>query len=481
MLNDIRPLMTSMERRRQQRRRAILRITGVAMAVAILISALIWFFTRPAAVEGPVSIAPPLPAPEVTQPEPGETPGTITLPLTLPNQTGTESPTPAAPASAPPADEPEEKSGKWLEEKVKNGDSLSLIFDRLGLSPTLLYNITHSGEEAKALINIQPGETLRVRLDETDAFQELVYRRSPVSTLTITRDTEGFHPRILTKELEKRVGHLSGTITNSLYLDAQQAGLSDSLIMEMANIFGWDIDFALEIRKGDRFSVIFEELYLDGERYRSGPILAAEFVNRGKVFRAIRYEDDNKEGDYYGPDGKSMRKAFLRAPVDFRRISSHFAKSRYHPVLGKKRPHRGVDYAAAIGTPVRASGNGKVIHKGWKGGYGNTIIIQHANRYTTLYGHLNSYRKEIKKGSRVKQGQTIGYVGKTGLATGPHLHYEFRVDGAHRNPLTVKLPEATPIAKKYREDFQQKSAPLLAQLDLFSRALAQNSSGRSAP
>ena len=478
MLDDIRPLMTSMERRRQKRRRAILRISGVAGATVVLIAGLIWLFAG--SEEESIAVEPPPPAVDITLPGPQQDSDTITLPLTLPNQSATPTP-----ATAPPKDtsatETREPGGKWLEEKVKNGDSLSLIFDRLELSPTLLYNITNSGEEAKALVNIQPGETLRIRLDETGAFQKLVYRRSPINTLTVTRDKEGFHSRLITKELEKRVGHLSGTITNSLYIDAQEAGLSDSLIMEMANIFGWDIDFALEIRKGDRFSVIFEEQYLDGERYRSGPILAAEFVNRGKVFRALRYVDEKEEGDYFSPDGKSMRKAFLRAPVDFRRISSRFSKSRWHPVLGKKRPHRGVDYAAAIGTPVQASGDGKVIHVGKKGGYGKTIIIQHANRYTTLYGHLNGYRKGIRRGKRVKQGQTIGYVGKTGLATGPHLHYEFRVNGAHRNPLTVKLPEATPIAKKYREDFKQKSAPLLAQLDLFSKALAQTAAVRTTP
>ncbi len=480
MLDDIQPLMTSMDRRRQKRRRAILRITGVAGAAAILIAGLIWFFAG--AEEETTSVEPPPPAVDIPLPKPQQDSGsdTITLPLTLPNQTKEPSPATAAPKDAATS-ETQETNGKWLEEKVKNGDSLSLIFERLELSPTLLYNITHSGEEAKALVNILPGETLRVRVDDAGAFQKLVYRRSPISTLTVTRDDEGFHSRLITKELEKRVGHLSGTISNSLYMDAQGAGLSGSLIMQMANIFGWDIDFALEIRKGDRFSVIFEEQYLNGERYRSGPILAAEFVNRGKVFRALRYEDEKGEGDYFSPDGKSMRKAFLRAPVDFRRISSRFSKSRYHPVLGKKRPHRGVDYAAAIGTPVQASGDGKVIHVGTKGGYGKTIIIQHANRYTTLYGHLNGYRKGIKRGMRVKQGQTIGYVGKTGLATGPHLHYEFRVNGVHRNPLTVKLPEATPIAKKYRDDFKLKSAPLLAQLDLFSKALTQTAAVRTTP
>jgi murein DD-endopeptidase MepM/ murein hydrolase activator NlpD len=244
--------------------------------------------------------------------------------------------------------------------------------------------------------------------------------------------------------------------------------------MELANIFGWDVDFALEIRSGDRFSLIYEEEYLDGQKYGNGPILAAEFINQGKTFRALRYEDEQGRSSYFSPDGKSMRKAFLRAPVDFRRISSRFTRSRWHPVLGKKRPHRGVDYAAAIGTPIKAAGDGRVIFRGKKGGYGNTVIIKHGSQYTTLYGHLSKFRRKVKNGSRVRQGQTIGYVGKTGLATGPHLHYEFRVNGTHRNPLTVKLPAAAPLKAKYRADFSKKSAPLLARLDLISDTMVAN-------
>jgi murein DD-endopeptidase MepM/ murein hydrolase activator NlpD len=239
--------------------------------------------------------------------------------------------------------------------------------------------------------------------------------------------------------------------------------------MELANIFGWDIDFALEIRAGDSFNLIYEEAYLDGEVFDNGNILAAEFTNRGKVFRAIRYQDDQGNSNYYSPDGSSMRKAFLRAPVDFRRISSRFRTARWHPVLGKKRPHKGVDYAAATGTPIKASGDGRVIFRGTKGGYGKTVIIKHGSQYTTLYGHMSRFNKKVKNGSRVQQGQTIGYVGKSGLATGPHLHYEFRVNGVHRNPLTVKIPAAAPIDKRYKSDFQHQSEPLLAKLDLMSR------------
>lgn len=238
--------------------------------------------------------------------------------------------------------------------------------------------------------------------------------------------------------------------------------------MQLASIFGWDIDFALDIRKGDHFSLLYEQQYLDGEKLRDGRILAAEFTNQDRTYQAVLFTDPKGRGLYYAPDGSSMRKAFLRSPVDFRRISSKFQRERYHPVLGKKRPHRGVDYAAKIGTPIKAAGDGKVIFRGTKGGYGRTVIVQHGGNITTLYAHMSGYRRGVTTGTRVQQGQIIGYVGKSGLATGPHLHYEFRLNGAHRNPLTVKLPDAKPIAAEYRELFQIQSKQLLAQLKLFN-------------
>jgi len=250
-----------------------------------------------------------------------------------------------------------------------------------------------------------------------------------------------------------------------LFIAAQKAGLPDNLTMQLADIFGWDIDFALDIREGDQFTILYEEFYLDGEKIKNGRILAAEFVNSGKVFQAVRYAAPGKDADYYSLDGKSMRKAFLRTPVDYRRISSRFTLGRKHPILNTIRAHKGVDYAASTGTPIRVTGNGKIIFRGTKGGYGNTIIVQHANKYSTLYAHMSRYKGGLRKGSRVKQGQIIGYVGSTGLATGPHLHYEFRVNNVHRDPLRVKLPGAPPLDKKYLADFKSESAALIAQLD----------------
>jgi murein DD-endopeptidase MepM/ murein hydrolase activator NlpD len=298
---------------------------------------------------------------------------------------------------------------------------------------------------------------------------------SSEQTLLISRHEERFHTQIIEHPIEVRITHASGVIDSSLFLAGQQAGLSDNIIMEMANIFGWDVDFALDIRKGDSFSLLYEERYLDGEKLRDGRILAAEFNNRGQDFQAVLFTDPEGRSQYFSPDGKSMRKAFLRSPVDFRRISSNFQRERYHPVLGERRPHRGVDYAAATGTPIKAAGDGRVIFRGKQGGYGNTVILQHGNNITTLYAHMSRFQKGVTNGTRVRQGQVIGYVGMTGLATGPHLHYEFRINGVHQNPLTVKLPDAEPIPSKYAEQFREQTLPLLAQLDHLNRVQVASS------
>ena len=392
-------------------------------------------------------------------------------------------PTARADEAAPPPPSPVEEAispeeaviatanTRQLQHTIKSGESLSSIFKHHGLSANLLHRIVHSSDTAKQLTDIRPGETLYLELDAEDNLHRLRLEHNKIRSLQITAEGDSFSALELNREVEPRTAFTSGVIESSLYEAAKEAGLSENLIMELANIFGWDIDFALEIRAGDRFTVIFLEDYLDGEKLRDGPILAAEFVNRGHSYRALRYEDETGRADYFTPEGRSMRKAFLRAPVDFRRISSRFTQERWHPVLGKKRPHRGVDYAASIGTPVKSAGDGKIIHRGTKGGYGRTVIIQHGQSYTTLYAHLSRYSKKAKNGDRVKQGQIIGYVGKSGLATGPHLHYEFRLNGVHRNPLTVKLPAAEPIAKRYLEDFKLKIQPLIARLETISQTM----------
>lgn len=371
-------------------------------------------------------------------------------------------------ATPEPEFAPAENTVEWQSAKVKSGDSLALIFARMGLSPQELDRVMRSGKDAAALKRLMPGQEFRFQI-EGESLQQLVYRIDPLKTLKVSRTpADGFQIDTETRELETRVTNTSGTIESSLFLAGQKAGMSDNLIMELAGIFGWDIDFVLDIRSGDQFTLVYEELYLDGKKQRDGNILAAEFSNRGKSYRAVRYTDASGRSDYYTPDGKSMRKAFIRTPVDFTRISSRFGK-RYHPTLKKQKNHHGVDYAAPRGTPIKAAGDGKLLYVGRKGGYGKTVIIQHGGKYSTLYAHMSRIKPGMRRGKHVRQGQVIGYVGSTGRSTGPHLHYEFRVNGVHRNPLTVRLPDAAPIQKRYKADFLTQSRGLVALLDVLNR------------
>ena len=374
-------------------------------------------------------------------------------------QTATEAPSSAA---EPPPD--------WRQVTIRSGDTLAKLFSQQGLDAKTMYQVLNAGDAAKSLLRIFPGEEIGFLIDDAGQLQALRYAVDESVTLHVERQGDGFETKLVANPLERRIAHAHGTIDSNLFTAGKAAGLSDGLIMELANIFAWDVDFALDIRPGDRFTVIYEELYRNGEKVRNGGIVAAEFVNQGRTYRAVAYAEDGGKPQFYTPEGKSMRKAFLRTPVDFRRISSNFNPSRLHPILGVKRPHMGVDYAAAPGTPIRAAGSGKVVHVGWKGGYGRTVILQHGTRYSTLYAHMSRFANGLKAGDKVQQGQIIGYVGSSGLASGPHLHYEFRVDGVHRNPLTVTFPDAEPISKKLLADFLEKTGPLVAQLDMISRS-----------
>ncbi len=366
----------------------------------------------------------------------------------------------------------------WQEITVKSGDNLSLIFPKVGLSARDVYNVAQTGDSIKPLLNLKPGQILRFGLaQESDkpALEKLELQLSPVETLQLTATDTGFDTETLMRDIDTRQKQVAGQIENSLFESGLKSGMSDKLIMELAHVFGWDIDFALDLRQGDSFKVIFEESFLDGEKFDDGNILAAEFTNRGTTFRAVRYTDSEGNSHFYAPNGDSMRKTFTRTPVHFSRISSRFNPNRKHPVLKTSRPHRGVDYAASTGTPILATGDGKVDFIGTKGGYGRTVILSHGGKYTTLYAHMSKFKSGMKRGQRVRQGQTIGYIGSSGLATGPHLHYEFRINGVHHNPLTVALPKAEPLNAKYMADFKQQSQPLLAQLDdLTLPALAFN-------
>lgn len=374
-------------------------------------------------------------------------------------------PAESLPESAAVAEQAE-PTGNWHKVTIKSGDSLARLFNQQGIPPRQLHDILASGGAAKKLTRIYPGQVLRLRTSGEEGLLELHYEIDALNQVVVNRTDNGYESRLEVREPEHRVLRAAGTIDSSLFLAAQKASLPESVTMELAGIFGWDIDFALDIREGDQFAVLYEGLYLDGERIGTGNILAAEFGNQGKLYRAVRYTDARGHTDYYAPDGHSMRKTFLRTPVAFTRISSRFSSGRKHPVLNRIRAHKGVDYAASTGTPVKATGNGKIVLRGKKGGYGNTVVIQHGSSYSTLYAHLNNFARGKKVGDRVQQGEIIGYVGSTGLATGPHLHYEFRVNGVHRNPLTVKLPDAAPLPKKFRDDFKLATDNLIAQLEL---------------
>ncbi len=355
----------------------------------------------------------------------------------------------------------------WRRIVVQPGDTLAKLFSRNGLSARTVHEVTHIEGVEGNLANLFPGDELSIILAEDGSLVTLRYDLDETTRVTLTHDGQSYQAETTERVLDRRVVTGRGEIRESLFVAAQEAGLSDALTMELAGIFGWDIDFVLDIRAGDRFSLIYEEVYRDGERLRDGRILAASFTNRGRTFRAVRYDSESQgiDGEYFSPAGENMRKAFLRAPLDFSRISSRFSRNRPHPVLkGVTRPHRGVDYAAPTGTPVRVTGNGKIIHRGRNRGYGNHLIVQHANQYKTVYAHLSKYNRKAKKGSRVKQGQTIGYVGMTGLANGPHLHYEFRVNDRHKNPLTVKLPKAQSLPAPEIPRFEQRTAHLVTQL-----------------
>jgi murein DD-endopeptidase MepM/ murein hydrolase activator NlpD len=361
------------------------------------------------------------------------------------------------------ADEP--TAERWLEHRVAKGESLARIFDRHGLDARVLHGIVNSSREAKSLGSIRPGQTLRLLIGDGDELQRLELQRSRVETLRVSLADDGYAVEQVQRDVEKRVAAAAGVIESSLFVDGQKAGLSDGVIMELAAVFGWDIDFALEIRAGDEFRVLYEEHFVDGEKLRDGPILAAEFTNRGTTHTAVRYENRGGEVAYYDANGHGKRRAFIRTPIKFARISSRYNPKRWHPVLKRWRSHKGVDYAAPTGTPVKATGDGRVAFRGTKGGYGRTVILEHAGKYTTLYAHLSRYSKRAKTGQRVKQGQVIGYVGQTGLATGPHLHYEFRINGNHKDPLRVKLPKTLPLPKSEIGRFRDATAPLLARLE----------------
>jgi murein DD-endopeptidase MepM/ murein hydrolase activator NlpD len=349
---------------------------------------------------------------------------------------------------------------------VASGDTMEKLFRKNNLNIGHLLSIAELAEAKQRFRRIKPGDIFEITHDNGEVIS-LYSELDLTSALRIDRQESGFAAEIIERpiEIRKRMAH--GVIDSSLFESATTAGLSDKVVMNIAGIFAWDVDFVLDIRQGDDYYVQYEQIWQDGEFVADGEIIAAEFNNNGRTIQAIRFIDDNQRSDYFTPTGNSVRKAFIRAPVDFTRISSNFNPNRRHPILNKIRAHRGVDYAAPRGTPIKASGDGKVIFRGTKSGYGKTVILQHGGNITTLYAHMSSFVVKVGVGSRVRQGQTIGFVGKTGLATANHLHYEYRLNGVHRNPRTVDLPDAEPIEERYREKFMATAAPILEELEQF--------------
>ena len=365
--------------------------------------------------------------------------------------------------------------GKWTSKTIQSGDNLSTLFQSQGLGAAVVFQISQTPVFGKKLADIRPGETLEFRINKDGELTQFRYIQSRLDSIFFNKKEDEYTAEQITLAPQVRPTYASAVIEDSLFIASQKAGLSQRLTMELAGIFGWDIDFVQDIRTGDSFTLLYEEKYLDSDKLGDGDILAASFTNQGQTFTAIRYTDSNGDTRYYTPEGKSMKKAFLRTPVDFTRISSRFNPNRLHPIFKTRRPHRAVDYAAPTGTPIKAAGDGKIKFAGWQKGYGNVVFIQHPNNIVTIYAHANKLQKGLRKGQQVRQGEIIAYVGQTGWATGPHLHYEFRVNGVHRNPITVKLPDAEPIARKEMANFKKRAELMIARLEKYdSTLLASN-------
>ncbi|MBF2758777.1 MAG: peptidoglycan DD-metalloendopeptidase family protein [Ectothiorhodospiraceae bacterium AqS1] len=370
---------------------------------------------------------------------------------------------------APPR--PQQQAYQTHEVTIQEGDSLFGIFKRFGISDKELALITEHDSLKKRFKRIRPGQRISLHIDDTSLVQRMVYRTGPIHFLDIKRKGEGFDFEEVEEVPDIVRASASGRIESSFDAARFQAGLPPGATDQVEDILKWDMDFSRDLQPGDSFSLIYEKKMKDGKMIRGGfgPIIALEFINRGKAIRAVRYIDPQGFGGYFTPDGSGMQKAFLRSPVATARISSRFSHARRHPILHTIRPHKGVDYAAPRGTKVMAVGDGKVQFVGRKGNYGKTIILKHHSGYSTLYAHLSKYAKGVHTGARVSQGQAIGFIGSTGLSTGPHLHYEFRINGVHQDPLTIRLPSDAPVPKQYRKDFRKKTGPILTQLDIVSR------------
>ncbi len=357
----------------------------------------------------------------------------------------------------------------WEKHTVQTGESAALLFKRLGLSSRLLYQLTSADKDIKQqLTHLRPNDVLMFGFDSDHELVQLKRSLSPYETFIITKADTGFVSELEKKEVHYQYNYAQASIESSFWNAGRSAGLTANQIIEIAKIFGWDIDFALDIRKGDQFKVLYQEELLEGEVIGRGKIMAAIFTNQGQTFKAVF--DDHSE-NYYDENGRAMKKAFLRSPLDFRRVSSNFNPRRLHPVTGQVKPHRGTDYVAPVGTPIWAAGDGVVLKSSYNQFNGNYVFIRHSSTYVTKYLHLT--KRKVKTGQRVKQGQTIGTLGGTGRVTGPHLHYEFLVNGVHKNPRTVSLPQSASLTGQNKTTFIANAKLRLNKLERYSELLAK--------
>ena len=412
-----------------RRRRAVLALGVVALLLGV-------------AATGTVKDAPPPERQIVVEP----------LPLTLPD----------------PAADPVQ--AYWHETRLERGDTLAALLARLGVDAAETARLVKENGGSKPFRSLRPGMTVQAQTSELGQVLALRFLSGEATTvLGFERDGVRFNAIEERAELARRMFLKSGEIQSSLFAAADAVGLPDSITIQMADMFSGDIDFHRDLRRGDRFRVVYEVFHHNGRPLQAGRVLAAEFVNDRKAYRAVWFVDEDGKGGYYAADGKSLRKAFLRSSLEFSRITSGF-KMRFHPILQEWRAHNGVDYGAPTGTRVKATADGAVESAGWQGGYGNVVVLRHSGGITTLYAHLRGFTSGIRRGARVAQGDVVGYVGATGWATGPHLHYEFRVNSQHRNPLTIAMPAAEPVAPHRMAAFRAAADPLAAQLELLAGA-----------
>lgn len=366
------------------------------------------------------------------------------------------------PALTPAADS---SSTFTREERIQRGDTVASLLARLQIDDPEALQLLRNNKQAKALYQLVPGKTVRATTTADGGLVNLRYLNGG-NLLAIDRNGAGYTIKEEPARLEQRVLMISAQIRNSLFGATDAAGLPDPVATQIADIFSTDIDFHRDLRKGDRFSVVYEMFYHHGEPVKTGRVLSAEFINQGKTYQAVYFQYTDGQGGYYTLDGKNLRKQFLRSPLEFSRITSGFTNARFHPVLQTWRAHKGVDYGAPTGTRVKAAGDGVVEFSGRHGGYGNLIVLHHQSKFTTYYGHLSGFAKGLRKGKRVMQGDVIGYVGATGLATGPHLHYEFRVNDVSQNPSRIAMPSAPPITPGQKPEFEQNAKSYAQRLDL---------------